>query len=127
MAWKQNLHDSILGLPILYMDGTMNPTIASSWLERLDVVAEIKSKTPDCVTRRQVGDRALRQHHDRPQCEAEAPKNEKHGTKQRLQARPRAGIASGGVQAEGKPNDDGEVIDTAAIVPMATDLAMSAE
>lgn len=123
MAWKQHVHESLLAVPVLYLDGTMNAPIASLWLERLDVVAEIKAKTPECVHRRQVADRAIGHTMIAP--------DPKTGAKIQTTARNNVAklarlmeLRAAEFAGQGKPNDRKEVIDVAAIVPMATRLAI---
>jgi hypothetical protein len=123
MAWKDTIHDSLLAVPLLYLDGTMNATIASSWLERLDVVADIKAKTPASVRRVQVGDRAIGHSMIAPDPKA----NVKSQTTQRNNVSKlarRMELLKARYAGQGKPNDDDEIIDVAAIVPMATESAI---
>jgi hypothetical protein len=126
MAWKEHLHESILALPILYLDGTMNASLASHWLERLDVVADIKAKTPACVTRRQVGDRAIGYRMVAPSSTLSAKDNKTARNNVGKLARVLE-LRAAEFKGQGRANDDDEVIDVAAIVPMATDLAMKEE
>jgi hypothetical protein len=123
IKWRRDLSDQITALPIVYLDGTMNPKLAQCWLERLEVVATAQAKTPTSVYRRQVGDSAIAHRAIAPNKKSsEKDLKTQHNNIARLARLLELRAAQ--FRGQGQPNDEGEIIDGAVICPLSTRRAL---